>query len=65
MSADYYPEDEKAFGHIEVDLNTKEISYLDKAKGYEYSSCPLHAKKALLKMTELDTIPKEKVVMWY
>lgn len=65
ISANYYPENEKVSGRIEVDLTTGKISSLEKAKGYEYSSAPVHAKRALLQMAELETMPKEETIMWY
>lgn len=65
ISADYYPENSIEGGHIEVDLSTEDICFLEKAKGYEYSSAPAHALNALLQMKTLETMPRERKIMWY
>lgn len=65
IESEYYPENKNVFGHIKIDINSKRIVSLKKAKGYEYSSGPLHAKNELLKMVNLEDMPKERVVIWY
>lgn len=65
IAADYYPENRESSGHIKVSILNKNIVLLEKAKGYEYSSAPAHAKKALLDMIDIDELPAEVTVMWY
>lgn len=65
IEADYYPENGKTFGHIKVDLKTEEVISCIRAEGYEAGSGVAHALNALLKMSDLEEMPKEKTVMWY
>lgn len=65
IEADYFPENDNAKGHISVDTVKNEIIDLIKAKGYEHSSAPLHAKNELLKLSAVEKLPQERTVMWY
>ena len=65
ISADYYPENEEVFGHIEVDVKSDEIIFLKKAPGYEHSTDPIHAQYALMGIAKSGKIPKERTVLWY
>ena len=65
IEADFYPEGEKVFGHVVVDLNTEKIITFTNPEGYKYSTCPLHAKYELLRMKDLKEFPEKRVVLWY
>ena len=70
IEADYFPECEKIkFGHVSLDLNTKERKYTlvgDYGEGY-----PHFAFRGLEKIIdklnnhEINELPKERTVMWY
>lgn len=64
IEADYYPENKPAKGHIKIDLGTNEVISLEEPEGYGNSGL-LHAKRALIKMAVLETLPEERFVMWY
>ena len=65
ISADYYPEGEPEFGHIEIDSVSGEIVLLRRAKGYEYSTDGTHARKELMRLANLEELPEERTVLWY
>ena len=65
IEADYYPENENVFGHVAIDLNTKEIISNVDAEGYENTTCATHAKYELLRMKDLKEFPEKRVVLWY
>ena len=69
MECDILPEDSKDFGHVAIDLRSKDpyktVEYT-LPEGYE--DCLNHVSHtvtALLKMKDLDEIPSERLVMWY
>ena len=65
ISADYYPEGEPEFGHIEIDVNSGEIVVLKKAPIYMHSPFATHAKYELMRLAKLEKLPEERTVLWY
>ncbi|CUX18563.1 hypothetical protein [Clostridium sp. C105KSO13] len=66
ISASYEPEDSGKIGMIKIDIDTgevveKELSDYDKDFPWHFS----HAVKALKDLAKEDSMPDEKLVMWY
>lgn len=65
IECDIIPEDSKEIGHIEVQIDTKDIKNFSLPKGYEWCLNHIeHAKTALLEMAKNNDTQKEKLVMW-
>lgn len=63
---DFYPEDSKTPGHLVIDANTAETLHVDMPEGYEWrGTYVIHTKNALLEVIKEDSIPDERLVMWY
>ena len=64
---DIFPEDSLKNGHVEVDLIKNKIISSSLPEGYEWCTNHVqHAATALCKLSQSeDTLPKEKLVMWY
>lgn len=66
ISANYYPEDSDTNGFVSVDIKSGEILDSDTTSYDEpFNAYLSHAVQALNKMVDLDSLPSEKVVMWY
>ena len=65
ISADYYPEGEAEFGHIEIDSISGEIVFLQKAPIYMHSPFATHARYELMRLSNLKKLPEERTVLWY
>ena len=66
ISADYYPEDSEVKGFVSVDIESGEILDSDTTSYDEpFNAYLSHAVQALSKMADSDTMPPEKVIMWY
>lgn len=62
--ADYSPEDSGWWGHIVVDLKSKEIISCDRSPEYKFMH-PGHARAKLVELSKENQIPAECTVMWY
>ena len=58
MSADYYPEDEQDYGHIEIDFTTGEIVSLQKPQLYMYFTDASHARRELMRLSKVEKLPE-------
>lgn len=66
ISADYYPEDSDIKGFVSVDIHSGKILESDTTSYDEpFHTYLSHAAQALHKTVDLDSLPSEKVVMWY
>jgi hypothetical protein len=63
--ADYSPEDSNWWGHIVVNLKSREIISCDRHPEYRNSSCASHARNRLIELSKEEKIPEKSVVMWY
>lgn len=62
--ADFTPENTGLWGHIEVDLSTREVIEVKHVPEYEMFY-PSHAKRKLIEMAEAGDAQTECLVMWY
>lgn len=65
IEADYYPENKGSKGHLVLKISDGTVVSHEKAVGYEHSSSASHAKRALLKLANSESLPSEKIVSWY
>lgn len=65
IEADYYPEGVGARGYVKISLPDGEYLEVIPSPEYPNSSDPAHARYELLRLAELETLPKEKTVLWY
>lgn len=65
IEAEYFPENGKSAGFLRVKMGTGEVLEHRKAKGYEYSTAPSHAKNELIRLSKRERLPEEKTVMWF
>lgn len=66
ISANYYPEDSEVKGFVSIDTESGEILDSDITSYDEpFNAYLSHAAQALNKMIALDSLPSEKLVMWY
>ena len=67
LECDIFPEDSKIYGHIKVNLVSKEIDDYTLPKEYEWCrNHVVHAQKALLELAvSKEPLPKNKLIMWY
>lgn len=66
ISANYYPEDSEIAGFVSVDINSGEIFDSDTTSYDGYLNAYLsHAARALSEMSKSDSLPSERLVMWY
>ena len=62
--ADFYPENLDLYGHIVVDLASREIVDIRHVPGYEFMY-PGHARKELVRIAKAGETRETSVVMWY
>ena len=65
IEANYFPEASNAKGFISLSILDGEVIIHVCPKGHEFSPSAAHAKKALIRISTLEDLPKEKTVMWY
>jgi hypothetical protein len=63
--ADYSPEDSNWWGHLVVDLKSREIISRDDNPEYWCSCYAGHARNRLIELSKEEKIPEKSVVMWY
>lgn len=61
--ADFSPENTNIWGHIEVNLQSREITSCNNVEGYG-SSYRAHAKWKLVELAQTNEPPTECLVMW-
>ena len=63
---DFYPENSKKPGRLVVNLNSGDILFESLPDGYDWcDNHAAHARTALLEIAKEDSIPDERLVMWY
>lgn len=62
--ADFSPENTGSWGHLEVDLSTREVISIEHVPGYQMFY-PGHAKRKLIEMAQTKDNRTECLVMWY
>lgn len=64
---DIIPEDSQTAGFIEIDLVEQKVSNFSLPVGYEWCESHIkHAERYILKtLSKENTLPSEKIVMWY
>lgn len=65
IEANYYPEASDAKGFMSLSILDGEVINHVWPEGHEFSPSAAHAKKALMKISTLENLPKEKTVTWY
>ena len=64
IEADFYPEDCPSCGHVVVDLVTGRIASFSEVMGYG-ASYLAHARQSLVGIANEETLPTERLIMWY
>lgn len=64
IEADYYPEDSKECGYFKLNTDNGNILEFKSAEGYGKVTAS-HAKRELLRIAKLESLPEEKTIMWY
>ena len=63
ISADYYPEGAEPHGSMKINIDTLEIEeHIRPPKSF---MAPAHAERELIRLSKLDNLPKEKIVLWF
>lgn len=66
IEAEYYNEDEKdKLYYIKIDIISGEIVTLKKPKASIYGTAASHARRALVNLAKLDSVPPKHTVIWY
>lgn len=66
ISAQYEPENSSELGYIKIDVSTGKLLKSKVTKFDDpFPMYQSHAVDALKRMIKSDTIPEEKVIMWY
>lgn len=66
IAAEYYNEDEEdKLYYIKVDLTSEKTIVFKKPQSSIYGTGESHARRALLNLAALDSVPKKHKVIWY
>ena len=66
IEAEYYNEDEKdKLYYIKIDILSGEIVTLKKPNASIYGAASRHARRALIELAKLDSMPQKHTVIWY
>lgn len=66
IEAEYYNEDEKdKLYYIKIDILSGEIVTLKKPNASIYGAASRHARRALIELAKLDSMPQKHKVIWY
>ena len=65
IECDILPEDSKEFGHVSIEIDSKNLKEYKLPAGYEWCRKHVsHVQNTLLDFAKSDNIPKEKLIMW-
>ena len=62
--ADFYPEDSTQYGHVVVNLDTRDYTETVSVSDYGLSYAH-HAARELVRISKEGDIPERRTVMWY
>ncbi len=65
ISAKYYPENDPRGGFLCLNLSDGSVKEHIPDGNYYKDYAPLHAKRKLMSLAQMENVPKESRVMWY